>query len=140
MASSSNPPTLRVLLVDGDARSSRRLAALLAQDGYQVEVARDGVEALAQLAASPPPDTIVTELTFRVGDGASVVRSARARLPRLRVVVLTRYANSVVPSQFGEPLPTVLTKPLDYERLLSVLAGQGSGDEAREALRASPRI
>jgi CheY-like chemotaxis protein len=116
------------------------LAALLAQDGYQVEVARDGVEALAQLAASPPPDTIVTELTFRVGDGASVVRSARARLPRLRVVVLTRYANSVVPSQFGEPLPTVLTKPLDYERLLSVLAGQGSGDEAREALRASPRI
>ena len=137
MASPSTHPSHRVLLVDGDARSSQRLAALLAQDGYQVDVARDGAEALALLAASPPPDTIITELTLRVGDGASVARSARARLPRLRVVVLTRYANSVIPSQFGEPLPTVLAKPLDYERLLSVLSGQGADDEARELQRAS---
>jgi CheY-like chemotaxis protein len=130
----------RVLLVDGDSRTSWRLAELLAQDGYEVDVARDGAEALARLALSPPPDTLITELTLRVGDGASVARSARMRHPRLRVVVLTRYANSVVPARFGEPLPLVLSKPLDYERLLSVLAGPLPAEEARELLRASPRI
>jgi CheY-like chemotaxis protein len=112
----------RVLLVDGDARTSRRLAELLAQDGYEVDVARDGAEALSRLAHAPGPDALITELTLRVGDGVSVARSARMRTPELIVVVLTRHANAVVPSRFGEPLPTVLSKPLDYDRLLAVLS------------------
>lgn len=130
----------RVLLVDGDLRSTQRLAELLVQDGFEVEVARDGAEALSRLALSPPPDTLITELTLRVGDGVGVARSARLRLPGLRVVVVTRHVNAVVPASFGEPLPVVLPKPLDYDRLLGVLAGHTSAEEAREPLSASPRI
>ena len=122
MSAVSQSRARRVLLVDGEARSSRRLADLLDQDGYEVDVAGDGAEALTRLALSPAPDVLITELTLRVGDGASVVRSARLRLPGLRVVVLTRYVNAVTPSTFGEPVPTVLSKPLDYDRLLAVLA------------------
>jgi two-component system response regulator MprA len=129
----------RVLLVDGDARTSRRLAELLAEDGYDVELAADGAEALARLALTPAPDALITELSLRVGDGASVARSARARCPALRVVVLTRYVNSVVPASFGTPLPVILPKPLEYERLLSVLGAPGDGD-ALLALRAFPKI
>lgn len=111
----------RVLLVDGDVRTSRRLAALLQQDGYQVELARDGAEALVRLASSTTPDVLVTELRLPVGDGPSVARSARMLSPALSVVVVTRYANSVSAASFGSPEPLVLSKPLDYERLLAAL-------------------
>lgn len=122
MSALSNHRLHRVLLVDGDVRTSQRLAELLAQDGYEVEVARDGAEAMTLLALSPAPDALITELTLRIGDGASVTRSVRLRVPALRVVVLTRHVNAVVPASFGEPLPTVLPKPLDYDRLLAVLS------------------
>lgn len=137
MATPSRDRPQRLLLVDSDARTSQRLAELLGQDGFEVEIARDGAEAMAKLAASPTLDALITELTLRVGDGASVARSARLRLPGLRVVVLTRHVNSVVPARFGEPLPVVLAKPLDYERLLRVLGEQSEGGVA---LPASPRI
>ncbi len=140
MSAVSATRSRRVLLVDGDARSSWRLAELLGQDGFQVDVARDGEEALARLALSPELDTLITELTLRVGDGTSVARNARLRSPGLTVVVLTRYVNLVVPERFGEPLPVVLPKPLDYDRLLTVLGGSAPAEEARETLPASPRI
>jgi len=130
-------PSRRVLLVDGDARTSHRLAKLLTQDGFEVDVARDGAEALARLALAPMPDAIVTELMLRVGDGASLACSARSRVPGLRVVVVTRHANSVVPSRFGQPPPVVLSKPLDYEGLLRALSDSTTGDEPHDA---SPRI
>lgn len=129
-----------MLLVDGDARSSLRLAELLAEDGYDVEHAADGAEALVRLAHGPPPDMLVTELSLRVGDGASVARSARTRSPQLRVVVLTRYVNSVVPASFGSPLPVVLGKPLEYERLLAVLEEPADTSAPRATLRTFPAI
>jgi CheY-like chemotaxis protein len=137
------PPTnrpRRVLLVDGDSRTSQRLAELLAQDGYEVDIARDGAEALARLALTPALDTLITELTLRVGDGVSLARSARLRMPGLRVVVVTRHVNSVVPARFGQPPPVVLSKPLDYEGLLAVLASPSPSEDMREARPASPRI
>lgn len=130
----------RVLLVDGDSRTTRRLAELLAQDGYEVDVARSAVEALSRMARSPEPDTLVTELTLPAGDGASVARSARLRVPSLRVIVVTRHVNAVVPQSFGEPLPVVLPKPLDYDRFLGILAGHAAAEEAPDARPASPRI
>ncbi len=118
----------KVLLVDGDFRTSQRLAELLSQDGFEVEVVRDGTAAMARLGTSAP-DTLITELRLPVGDGATVARYARERAPQLRVVVLTRYVNLVVPETFGSPPPAVLPKPLDYDRLLDILSGRDGGRE-----------
>lgn len=117
----STADSKRVLLVDGDVRTSRRLAELLEEDGYQVDLARDGAEALVRLANETTPDVLVTELRLPIGDGPSVARSARMLSPELAVVVLTRYANAVSLASFGSPAPLVLAKPLDYERLLAAL-------------------
>lgn len=121
MSVRSTAGSKRVLLVDGDVRTSRRLAELLEEDGYEVDLARDGAEALVRLASETTPDVVVTELRLPVGDGPSVARSARMLSPLVSVVVLTRYANSVSPASFGSPAPLVLPKPLEYERLLAAL-------------------
>lgn len=120
---SSQPPTRskRVLLVDGDFRTSERLAGLLREDGYDVEVSRDGPRALARLARSPLPDVLITELSVPLADGATIARFALSQLPSMQVVVLTRYPNLTVPAAFGATPPAVLSKPLDYGRLLELL-------------------
>jgi len=111
----------RVLLVDGDLRTGQRLAELLRQDGFEVEAVRDGSEAVVRLAEREVPDTLITELRLPVGDGPTVARYARARDAAVRVIVLTRFANLVVPATFGAPPPIVLEKPLDYDQLLGVM-------------------
>ncbi|MDF3071756.1 MAG: hypothetical protein K0R38_7357 [Polyangiaceae bacterium] len=112
----------RVLLVDSDYRTSNRLAGLLRDDGFDVDVVRDGAAAIAHLARSPVPDTLITELKMRFADGVSVARYARAQRPGVRVIVLTGYPNLLGQGALGNPPPLVLTKPLDYPQLLAALA------------------
>jgi DNA-binding NtrC family response regulator len=111
----------KVLLVDGDFRTSQRLAGLLRDDGFDVEVLRDGATAIARLTRAPLPDTLITELKLPLCDGSAVVRFGRAQHAGLQVVVLTGYPNLLVPEALGSPAPVLLTKPLDYARLLEVL-------------------
>jgi len=111
----------RVLLVDGDYRTSNRLAGLLREDGFEVDVVRDGAAAIAQLSRSPLPDTLITELKMRFADGMSVARYARAQRLDLRLVVLTGHPHLFVQGAIGGPPPLILTKPLDYAQLLAAL-------------------
>src|SRR6185503_16353880 len=95
----------KVLLVDGDFRTSQRLAELLREDGFEVEVARDGAAAIARLTRAPLPDTLITELKLPLADGAAVARFGRSQHAGLGVIVLTRYPNLLVPEAFGSPPP-----------------------------------
>ncbi len=120
----SIPPRLRsneVLLVDADYRTSRRLADLLGDDGFQVQVLCDGASAISRLARSPLPGALITELAMPLADGETIARYARSRDPAIQIVVLTRHPHLLKPESIQNPAPVVLTKPLDYARLLEVL-------------------
>jgi CheY-like chemotaxis protein len=112
------------LLVDADLRTSQRLAGLLEEDGFVVEVARDGASAVTRLTEHPPPNILITELQVPLSDGVTIARFARAQNPHVQIVVLTRYPNQPLPSAFGHTPPVVLSKPLDYAHLLEVLSGE----------------
>jgi CheY-like chemotaxis protein len=140
-AMSSLPPSRskRVLLVDGDFRSSQRLADLLREDGFEVDVARDGSRALASLARAPAPDVLITELTVPRADGATIARFALTQRPTLQIVVLTRYPNWAISAAFGVTPPTVLSKPLDYGYLLALLQSGSARGVSVASRCASPR-
>ncbi len=114
----ARPP--RILLLDPDKRTTSRLAALLQEDGVEVETFPDGASAIRRLARGPEFDSLVTELNLPRADASVVVRSALARSPDIQIVVLTRYPNLVQPGRLGGA-PAVLAKPLDYARLLELL-------------------
>ena len=116
------PSTHLVLLVDDDVRTSRRLADMLREDGFAVEVARDGAAAVARLARAPVPDAIVTELNTIHVDGTAVSHFARARRPGIPIIVATGYPNLFQPMAFGSESPLVFTKPVDYASLRDALA------------------
>jgi DNA-binding NtrC family response regulator len=126
-----------VLLVDADYRTSQRLARLLRDDGFEVQVLCDGASAISRLARSPLPGALVTELAVPLTDGESIARYARSRDPAMRIVVVTRHPHLLKAESFEEPIPVVLTKPLDYTQLLELLREAEPKSAARDAFSAT---
>ena len=77
-----------VLVVDDNAQNVELLAALMRAEGYEVVAAADGLEALAQVAASPP-DLILLDIMMPKLDGYAVCRRLKEEAPtRLVPIVL----------------------------------------------------
>jgi DNA-binding NtrC family response regulator len=138
-----------VLLVDDDLRTTRRMADMLREDGFTVEIARDGAAAVARLSRSPVPDALVTELTTAHADGLAIGRFARNQRPGLPVLILTGYPHLFVPEAFaGGPPALLLTKPVDYAVLSAALRdalesagrGQSSATVAEADAERSPGL
>ena len=81
--------TERVLIVDDHPLTRDALAALLAQQGFDVVgEAADGAEAIAA-AETLKPDLILLDLTMPGMDGLTALPQLRERAPTSEVVVLT---------------------------------------------------
>jgi CheY-like chemotaxis protein len=128
MIATPSPRLCVVLLVDDDLRTTRRMADMLREDGFGVDVARDGAAAVERLSRTPVPDAVVTELTTAHADGMAIARFARNQRPGLPVLFVTSYPNLFDPDAFsGGPPARLFTKPVDYTALKEAL---------RDALRA----
>jgi CheY-like chemotaxis protein len=112
----------RVLIAEDDARSARRLAQILREDGYDVEVVHDGAAAMERVAQGAH-DVVVADYRLPGADGLAVLRRARARVPKPRLVMLTSYLE-VVERLLGDADGDihVLSKPVSYEELERLLA------------------
>jgi CheY-like chemotaxis protein len=84
-----DPAARRVLVVDDDADHRRRLRGLLEKEGWAVDEAADGREALDRLA--PPPSLVLLDLLMPVVDGFEFLARLRERedARAVPVVVLT---------------------------------------------------
>ena len=79
----------RVLIVDDHPLTRDALAALLAQQGFEVVgEAEEGAEALA-LARRHEPDVVLLDLTMPGMDGLTALPKIREEAPHSEVVVLT---------------------------------------------------
>jgi signal transduction histidine kinase len=89
------PPTpegARLLVVDDEESLRVTTAAILEQEGYRVETAASGQEAVELLAGSEF-DLVLTDLHMEGGDGLSVLAEIRRRAPFTISVVLTGFAS-----------------------------------------------
>jgi two-component system response regulator HydG len=82
----------RVLLVDDELRDRDCLAKLLALEGYRVDVACDGEDALRR-AETATPDVVVTDLSMPRMDGSQLLKELHERERELPVIVLTGRAD-----------------------------------------------
>jgi two-component system response regulator MprA len=79
---------MRILVVDDDPAVRQALKRALRLEGYDVELAADGTEAL-EAAAGDHPDAIVLDLAMPGLDGIEVCRRLRAGGNRVPVLMLT---------------------------------------------------
>ena len=119
----------RLLLVDDDTRSSRRLARMLEEDGWQVELYADAATAMARLSRAPPLDAIVTDFVLAGPTGLALHAEARRLTPPVPVIFVTNYPEHIARMQL-DPAPVVIGKPVDYTAFTLELA-RALGREAR---------
>ncbi len=113
--------TPRVLLVEDDGTSARRLAQLLSEDGFLVEWIADGAAACARIARGPRPDALVVDYRLPGDDGMSVGRAARAQWRDIPLIFVTSYHEVVQRQPAYEPPAVLLSKPVAYAELVSAL-------------------
>jgi two-component system response regulator MprA len=116
-------PVRRILLVEDDLRTARRLASMLEEDGFVVEVLCDGRDALDRFEREPPPDGIITDLIMPRASGIAVLGEARRRWKDIPVVFMTGHPELLAGSPLAvpKPAPLVLTKPISYAELSAAL-------------------
>lgn len=120
-ATASPPP--RILVVDDDAMLRNLLVDVLTHEGYIVDVAACGEDALARLDVQPV-DLVITDVVMPGISGVDVLRNARRKFPDLDVIVMTGYA-SVDTAIRSIRLGAVdyITKPFNIEHI-RVLVGK----------------
>jgi DNA-binding response OmpR family regulator len=79
---------MRALVIEDDPKLSRLLRTGLSEQGFTVDVARDGEEGLA-LASTEPYDAVVLDLMIPKVEGTRVLRELRAAGRDVPVLILT---------------------------------------------------
>ncbi|MBA2759196.1 MAG: response regulator transcription factor [Chloroflexia bacterium] len=107
---------LRVLVVDDDRQIRRALSTALRGQGYEVEVAVDGADALTRMATWNP-DVVVLDLVMPNVDGFEVVRDARAwtSVPIIVLSARGQFQDKVTALDLGAD--DYITKPFGIEEL-----------------------
>lgn len=111
----------RVLLIEDDGASARRLAQLLSEDGFAVEWIADGAAACARVTRGPRPDALVVDYRLPGDDGMSVGRAARAQWQDIPLIFVTSYHEVVQRQPAYDPPAVLLSKPVAYGELVSAL-------------------
>src|SRR5256886_16621585 len=112
----------RVLVVDDEQSLRKILAATLQREGYEVEVASDGEEALAALDRDGA-DVVVTDLVMPKMDGLSLLRKVVVSHPDVPVIVVTAHGrvDSAVEAMKAGAFDFV-TKPFEHAELKAIIA------------------
>jgi two-component system response regulator MprA len=128
---------MRILVVDDEPSVRDALDRALRMDGYKVQLAADGLEALEALAQQPP-DAIVLDVLMPELDGLEVCRRLRVAGDRVPVLMLT--ARDSVPDRvrgLDAGADDYLVKPFALEELTARLRAllRRSGGPVGEKLR-----
>ena len=112
---------LRILVVEDDDDMRESLGRILGRAGYQVQLARDGGEAITVLQTQPF-HLVLTDLVMPRMGGLELLREIRRREQELPVVFLTAFGK---PAAYAEAMDLgavgFITKPFHANSLLAVI-------------------
>lgn len=121
-----------ILVVDDERAVRESLRRALELEGYRVELAADGEEALARLGSDPLPDGVILDVLLPGVDGLEVC--ARLRAKGIRVPVLMLTARAEVDSRVAgldagadDYLPKPFALSELFARLRAILRRAGEG-------------
>jgi two-component system, OmpR family, response regulator MprA len=113
---------MKILVVDDERAVRESLRRALELEGYEIELAEDGEQALRQLEAAGEPDAMVLDVLMPKLDGLEVcrrLRSSGSRLPVLMLTARVEVENRVAGLDAGAD--DYVTKPFALEELLARL-------------------
>jgi CheY-like chemotaxis protein len=112
----SNVMMVKILIVEDDTITRRNISALLSDEGYEVDQAGDGVQAL-EILAGRPFDLVLSDIVMPRMDGLKLLEQLQFMAPQMPVMIMTSYVSdslSSVPAGAAE----FIRKPFVLDDLL----------------------
>lgn len=106
----------RLLLVDDEALSVMMVCEFLERQGYTVDTAYDGVEALA-LCGQHVYDAVITDIRMPRMDGRALIKHLAELQPGTPVIVVTGHLRQGSASELGGNVRAILPKPFQLLHL-----------------------
>jgi DNA-binding response OmpR family regulator len=114
----------RVVVVEDDPLQAESLAFILRQEGYVVDLASTGAEALVIARSQPAPDTILLDVALPDLSGVEVARRLRAG-SSVPIIMLTARRNEIDKiTGLDAGADDYVTKPFSHGELLARIRAQ----------------
>jgi two-component system response regulator MprA len=129
---------MKILVVDDERAVRESLRRALELEGYEIELAADGSEALYRLEGDAEPDAMILDVLMPGVDGLEVCRRLRdsgSRLPVLMLTARTQIEDRVEGLDAGAD--DYVTKPFALDELLARVRAllRRTADEGGELIR-----
>jgi two-component system response regulator MprA len=129
---------MKILVVDDERAVRESLRRALELEGYEIELAADGNEALYRLEVTEEPDAVILDVLMPGVDGLEVcrrLRGAGSKLPVLMLTARTEVEDRVAGLDAGAD--DYVTKPFALEELLARVRAllRRTGDTDGEVVR-----
>jgi two-component system cell cycle sensor histidine kinase/response regulator CckA len=89
----------------------------LTRQGYTVQTATNGEEALELLEDGAVPDLLISDVVMPMMDGPTLVRAAREKFPDLRILFMSGYAEEQLRNSIDIDRVSFLPKPFSVQQL-----------------------
>ena len=121
-----------MLLVEDEPAVREIVQRILRDRGYRVHVAADGASAAQEIARwSGPLDLLVTDLVMPGASGIDLARLARSAFPKLRVLYMSGYSDSLEKLELGGTSDaSFLAKPFSPKTLSRAVRGLLDSEKA----------
>lgn len=97
------------------------LATLVAQQGFAVETARDGAEAIDRISSDGDYNLILLDIMMPRVDGYAVLQHMKQSQPQLlsRTIIASALPEVEIRTKVNHPVCNVHVKPFDLSRLIA---------------------
>lgn len=111
-----------ILVIDDDKAINDLICELLEMEGYQVESAFNGVEAI-QAFQPAKHDLAITDIAMPLMNGWELIAALRVRSPALPIILISGYQTGEWNQSYltKQGVSAVLNKPLNFDQLTSLV-------------------
>ncbi|MGB6973704.1 MAG: HD domain-containing phosphohydrolase [Terracidiphilus sp.] len=115
------PHAAHILVVDDEAHVRSMIGATLERQGYEIELAVSGAEAM-EVMRRQTFDLVLTDIVMQDGNGIALLESIRGRHPQLPVVMVSAIHDiSVAIDSMRRGAYDYLLKPFEREHLIATV-------------------
>ena len=111
----------KILVVDDEPDIAELLQTVLEEEGYQVIIAGNGREGLAQVTASRP-DLILCDVMMPLMDGVSLCRAVQAQPDARDIPLVFMSAGRKPLNQDGCRYAAFIAKPFELTTIIELIA------------------
>jgi two-component system response regulator (stage 0 sporulation protein F) len=111
---------MRILVVDDDPIIRKLLSEVLTDDGHQVTVAWDGIEAVRNVE-NQPFELIFMDVHMPRMNGLEALIAIRSLCPNLTVAMMDSYPDQLAQQAQGKGALTCMHKPFDLKEIRQII-------------------